>query len=129
MVPVILETVDGTFRMLAEDELDSSILAGIGNAIARYLHLLAGALGKQQLHQSQDLLQRKTSLVLWVYFTEHQEMFMQHFSLYSGITGYSFLCIQPCFAHHAWRMELSSVGNEQRKMDLGLVIGYQCVFA
>ena len=27
-------TVDGTFRMLAEDELDSSILAGIGNAIA-----------------------------------------------------------------------------------------------
>ena len=55
--------VDGTFRMLAEDEIDSSILAAIGNVIAWIFIPLGWATGRQLLHLSPVLLQRKTLLV------------------------------------------------------------------
>lgn len=60
--------VDGTFRMLGEDEIGNSILAAIGNGLAWILHRSAGATGRQPLHLSQVLLLRKTSLVQWVSF-------------------------------------------------------------
>lgn len=60
--------VDGTFRMLGDDEIGNSILAAIGNGLAWILHRSAGATGRQLLHPSQVLLLRKTSLVQWVSF-------------------------------------------------------------
>ena len=46
---------DDGFRMLAEDEIDMSILAKIGNAIGWIFLHLDGVTGRQPLLQSQDL--------------------------------------------------------------------------
>ena len=46
---------DDGFRMLAEDEIDMSILAKIGNAIGWIFTPLGWVTGRQPLLQSQDL--------------------------------------------------------------------------
>ena len=61
--------VDGAFTMLTEDQIDYSILQQSVKQFLGYLLLLAGVIGKQQLHQLQVLLLRKISLVHWVFFT------------------------------------------------------------
>ena len=105
-------TVDGTFRMLTEDQMEYSILAHIGNAICRiFSHLLAGATGRQLLQLLQVLLLRRTSLVQWVSFTAAE---MVQFTLLSVLHS---LASQVCHslsstssAHLASQQwELSSV--------------------
>lgn len=61
--------VNGSFQMLTDDQMDSSLLAIIGNAISWILHHLVGATGRQPLHQLQVLSLRKTLLVQWVSYT------------------------------------------------------------
>ena len=93
--------------MLSEDEIDSSVSwLGIGRAICLDIRsLLDGATGRQLLHLLQALLQRKTSLVLWVSFTVRGEGTVYSDackSIHSSHSGFSFLVFNllcaPCFA-------------------------------
>ena len=60
--------VDGHFGMLAEDQLDQSLLAKVGSAIAT---------GRLPSLQSQDLSQRRTSSVRWASSMAQRATFMQ----------------------------------------------------
>lgn len=60
--------VDGTFRMLGDDEIGNSILAAIGNGLAWIFAPLGWGNWQATVATSQVLLLRKTSLVQWVSF-------------------------------------------------------------
>ena len=121
--------VDGTFRMLAEDELSSSILAAIGGAIAWIFKPLGwgtwqaavasitGLVAKENIVGTMGILYG-TSGNVWATLAEN----------FTGVTGYSFLVFNllcaPCFA---------AIGAIKREMNNAkwtwFAIGYQCGFA
>ena len=121
--------VDGTFRMLAEDELDKSILAVIGGAICWIFKPLGwgtwqatvasitGLVAKENIVGTMGILYGASGNV-WATLAEN----------FTGITGYSFLVFNllcaPCFA---------AIGAIKREMNSAkwtwFAIGYQCGFA
>ena len=123
-------TVDGTFRMLGEDELEYSILATIGNAIAWIFAPLGwgnwqaavasvtGLVAKENIVGTMGILYRTDAATVW------QNLAMA----FTGITGFSFLVFNllcaPCFA---------AIGAIKREMNNAkwtwFAIGYQCGFA
>jgi len=122
--------VDGALRMLSEDELDQSILAAIGNAIAWIFAPLGwgnwqaavasftGLVAKENIVGTMGILYGGGELTTWQAL--HQA--------FTGITGYSFLVFNllcaPCFA---------AIGAIRREMNSAkwtwFAIGYQCLFA
>ena len=122
-------TSDG-FRMLAEDELDQSILAAIGNAIAWIFAPLGwgnwqatvasvtGLVAKENIVGTMGILYGGGDATVWQTLS----------SAFTGITGYSFLVFNllcaPCFA---------AIGAIRREMNSAkwtwFAIGYQCIFA
>ena len=121
--------VDGEFMMLAEDQIDSSILAAIGNAIAwifaplgwgnwqAAVASITGLVAKENIVGTMGILYGGTGTVygnLAVAFT--------------SISGFSFLVFNllcaPCFA---------AIGAIKREMNNAkwtwFAIGYQCGFA
>ncbi len=121
--------VDGTFRMLAEDELDKSLLAAVGSAICWIFKPLGwgtwqatvasitGLVAKENIVGTMSILYGASGNV-WATLAEN----------FSGITGYSFLVFNllcaPCFA---------AIGAIRREMNSAkwtwFAIGYQCGFA
>ena len=118
------------FRMLAEDELDMSILARIGSAIAwifiplgwgnwqAAVASITGLVAKENIVGTMGILYGGGDLTAW-----------QALSLaFTGITGFSFLVFNllcaPCFA---------AIGAIKREMNnpkwTWFAIGYQCGFA
>ena len=122
-------TADG-FRMLAEDELDLSILARIGSAIAwifaplgwgtwqAAVASITGLVAKENIVGTMGILYGGGELTAW----------QALHAAFTGVTGFSFLVFNllcaPCFA---------AIGAIKREMNNAkwtwFAIGYQCSFA
>ena len=122
--------VDGTFRMLAEDEIDKSILAVIGNAIA-WLFIPLGWGNWEAAVASITGLVAKENIVgtLGILFGGGEgSVYANIAGAFTALSGFSFLTFNllcaPCFA---------AMGAIKREMNNGkwtaFAIGYQCVFA
>ena len=122
--------VDGTFRMLDESEIDSSILAAIGGAIA-WIFAPLGWGNWQATVASITGLVAKENIVGTLgilYGGGDGSVYDAMASAFTGITGYSFLVFNllcaPCFA---------AIGAIKREMNNAkwtwFAIGYQCGFA
>ncbi|MCR5476374.1 MAG: ferrous iron transporter B [Lachnospiraceae bacterium] len=118
------------FRMLEEEELDQSILAGLGNAIAWiFLPLgwgnwqaavasITGLVAKENIVGTMGILYGGGELTAWQALGQ----------AFTGVTGFSFLVFNllcaPCFA---------AIGAIKREMNNAkwtwFAIGYQCGFA
>ena len=122
-------TSDG-FRMLAEDELDLSILARIGNLIAwifiplgwgnwqAAVASITGLVAKENIVGTMGILYGGGEMTAW----------QALHAAFTGVTGFSFLVFNllcaPCFA---------AIGAIKREMNSAkwtwFAIGYQCGFA
>ncbi len=122
--------VDGTFRMLDESEIDSSILAAIGGAIA-WIFTPLGWGNWQATVASITGLVAKENIVgtLGILYGGGDGTVYQNIAqAFTGISGYSFLVFNllcaPCFA---------AIGAIKREMNnhkwTWFAIGYQCGFA
>ena len=122
--------VDGQFRMLSEDQIDSSILASIGNLIA-WVFIPLGWGNWQATVASITGLVAKENIVgtLGILYGGGDGTVYQNLAAaFNGITGYSFLVFNllcaPCFA---------AIGAMKREMNNAkwtwFAIGYQCGFA
>ena len=121
-------TSDG-FRMLGEDELDSSILAAIGSAIA-WIFTPLGFGNWQATVASITGLMAKENIVgtMGILYGGSGNVYETIASVFTPITGYSFLVFNllcaPCFA---------AIGAIKREMNNAkwtwFAIGYQCGFA
>ncbi len=122
--------VDGTFRMLDESEINSSILAAIGGAIA-WIFAPLGWGNWQATVASITGLVAKENIVGTLgilYGGGDGSVYDAMASAFTGITGYSFLVFNllcaPCFA---------AIGAIKREMNNAkwtwFAIGYQCGFA
>mgnify|MGYP000003569000 FL=1 len=121
---------DDGFRMLSEDELSSSILAKVGNAIA-WIFIPLGWGNWQATVASITGLVAKENIVgtLGILYGGGDATVYQNIAhAFTGITGYSFLVFNllcaPCFA---------AIGAIKREMNSAkwtwFAIGYQCGFA
>ena len=122
--------VDGTFRMLDESEIDSSILAAIGGAID-WIFAPLGWGNWQATVASITGLVAKENIVGTLgilYGGGDGSVYDAMAAAFTGITGYSFLVFNllcaPCFA---------AIGAIKREMNNAkwtwFAIGYQCGFA
>ena len=122
--------VDGTFQMLTEDEIGSSMLAAFGNAIAwLFIPLgwgnwqatvasITGLIAKENIVGTMGVLYGGGELSTWATLA----------SVFTGVTGFSFLVFNllcaPCFA---------AMGAIKREMNsakwTAFAIAYQCGFA
>ena len=122
--------VDGAFRMLAEDEIDHSILAAIGSAIAWIFAPLGwgswqaavasftGLVAKENIVGTMGILYGGGELTTW-------QALAQEFTKVSGLSFLIFnLLCAPCFA---------AIGAIKREMNnprwTWFAIGYECGFA
>ena len=122
--------VDGQFRMLSEDQIDSSILASIGRLIS-WIFIPLGWGSWQAAVASAAGLAAKENIVgtLGILYGGGGGTVYQNLATaFNGITGYSFLVFNllcaPCFA---------AIGAMKREMNSAkwtwFAIGYQCGFA
>ncbi|MBQ9392511.1 MAG: ferrous iron transporter B, partial [Oscillospiraceae bacterium] len=123
-------TVDGTFRMLEEDEIGHSILATVGNAIA-WIFLPLGWGNWQAAVASITGLVAKENIVGTMgilYGAGEGSAWANMAQAFTSVSGYSFLVFNllcaPCFA---------AIGAIKREMNnrkwTWFAIGYQCGFA
>ena len=121
---------DEGFRMLAEDEIDQSILAKVGSAIA-WIFAPLGWGNWQAVVASFTGLIAKENIVGTMgilYSAEGSTVYAQLAQAFTGVTGYSFLAFNllcaPCFA---------AIGAIRREMNSAkwtlFAVGYQCLFA
>ena len=122
--------VDGTFRMLGEDEIGNSILAAIGNGLA-WIFAPLGWGNWQATVASITGLVAKENIVGTLgilYGAGDGSVYQNMAQKFIPISGYSFLVFNllcaPCFA---------AMGAIKREMNnakwTAFAIGYQCVFA
>ena len=122
--------VDGTFRMLDESEIDSSILAAIGGAIAWIFAPLGWGNWEATVASITGLVAKENIVGTLgiLYGGGDGSVYDAMASAFTGITGYSFLVFNllcaPCFA---------AIGAIKREMNNAkwtwFAIGYQCGFA
>ena len=122
--------VDGQFQMLSEEQIDGSILAKIGNAIA-WIFVPLGWGNWEAVVASITGLIAKENIVgtLGILFGNGDGTVYQAMgAAFNGVTGYSFMVFNllcaPCFA---------AIGAIKREMNnrkwTWFAIGYQCGFA
>ena len=122
--------VDGQFQMLSEEQIDGSILAKIGSAIA-WIFAPLGWGNWQAVVASITGLIAKENIVgtLGILFGNGDGTVYQAMgAAFNGVTGYSFMVFNllcaPCFA---------AIGAIKREMNnrkwTWFAIGYQCGFA
>ncbi len=122
--------VDGAFRMLSEDEIEYSILARVGNAIA-WIFAPLGWGNWQATVASITGLVAKENIVgtMGILYRAGEGSVYSHLSAaFTGLAGFSFLTFNllcaPCFA---------AMGAIKREMNSHkwtlFAIGYECVFA
>ena len=122
--------VDGNFQMLAADEIGSSMLAAVGNAIAwlfvplgwgnwqAAVASITGLIAKENIVGTMGVLYGGGELSTWATLAQ----------VFTGVTGFSFLVFNllcaPCFA---------AMGAIKREMNsakwTAFAIAYQCAFA
>ena len=121
--------VDGHFGMLTDEQLDSSILAKIGSAIA-WIFVPLGWGNWQAAVASITGLVAKENIVgtMGILYGAQGNVYQTLAQAFSGISGYSFLVFNllcaPCFA---------AIGAIKREMNNAkwtwFAVGYQCGFA
>lgn len=122
--------VNGTFRMLSEEEIDCSILAAIGGAIAWIFKPLGWGNWQATVASITGLIAKENIVgTLGILYGGGDGTVYQNLAAaFTGITGYSFLVFNllcaPCFA---------AIGAIKREMNNAkwtwFAIGYQCGFA
>lgn len=122
-------TADG-FRMLAEDEIDQSILAAIGNTIAWIFSPLGWGNWQAAVASITGLVAKENIVGTMgiLYGGGESTVYQALAGAFTGIAGYSFLVFNllcaPCFA---------AIGAIRREMNSAkwtwFAVGYQCVFA
>ena len=122
-------TVDGTFRMLSEDEINYSILASIGGAIAWIFKPLGWGNWQATVASITGLVAKENIVgTLGILYGGDGSVYSNLASAFTPITAYSFLVFNllcaPCFA---------AIGAIKREMNNAgwtwFAIGYQCGFA
>ena len=122
--------VDGTFRMLSEEEIDCSILAAIGSVLAWIFQPLGWGTWQAAVASITGLVAKENIVgTMGILFGGGEGTVYQNMALvFNGVTGYSFLVFNllcaPCFA---------AIGAIKREMNnrkwTWFAIGYQCGFA
>ena len=122
--------VDGTFQMLSEEQIDASILAKIGNAIAWIFAPLGWGTWQAAVASITGLVAKENIVgTLGILYGGGDGTVYQNIAAaFNGISGYSFLVFNllcaPCFA---------AIGAIKREMNNAkwtwFAIGYQCGFA
>ncbi|MBQ9534348.1 MAG: ferrous iron transporter B [Clostridia bacterium] len=122
--------VDGSLQMLGEEEIDLSILAAIGSAIAWIFRPLGWGTWEATVASITGLVAKENIVGTMgvLYSGGGNSVYANLASVFSGITGYSFLVFNllcaPCFA---------AIGAIKREMNNAkwtwFAIGYQCIFA
>ena len=121
--------VDGKLTMLSEDQIDSSILAAIGNALA-WIFIPLGWGNWQAAVASITGLVAKENIVgtMGILYGGTGTVYSNRAKTLTSVSGYSFLAFNllcaPCFA---------AMGAIKREMNNAkwtwFAIGYQCLFA
>lgn len=122
--------VDGAFRMLEEDQLNMSILAGIGNAVS-WIFTPLGWGNWQATVASVTGLVAKENIVGTMgilYRGGEGTVYQTLAAAFTPVTAYSFLVFNllcaPCFA------AIGAIRREMNNMKwTWFAIGYQCAFA
>lgn len=122
--------VDGAFRMLSEDEIDHSILAVIGSAIAWLFKPLGWGSWQAAVASITGLVAKENIVGTMgiLYGGGDATVYQALAGAFTGVSGYSFLVFNllcaPCFA---------AIGAIKREMNNArwtwFAIGYQCGFA
>ena len=122
--------VDGTFRMLGEDEINCSILAAIGSVLAWVFKPLGWGNWQAAVASITGLVAKENIVGTLgiLYGGGDGNVYQNLAAAFNGITGYSFLVFNllcaPCFA---------AIGAIKREMNNAkwtwFAIGYQCGFA
>ena len=122
--------VEGSFRMLSEEEIDCSILASIGGVLAWIFKPLGWGNWQAAVASITGLVAKENIVgTMGILYGGGDGTVYQNLSLaFTGITGYSFLVFNllcaPCFA---------AIGAIKREMNNAkwtwFAIGYQCCFA
>lgn len=122
--------VDGTFRMLSEEEIDRSLLAALGGVIAWIFKPLGWGNWQAAVASITGLVAKENIVGTMgvLYGGGDGTVYQSLASAFNGITGYSFLVFNllcaPCFA---------AIGAIKREMNSAkwtwFAIGYQCGFA
>ena len=118
--------VDGTFQMLSEEQIDASILAKIGNAIAWIFAPLGWGTWQAAVASITGLVAKEN--IVGTMGILYPDGWTEIGAAFTQISGYSFLVFNllcaPCFA---------AIGAIKREMNNGkwtwFAIGYQCGFA
>ena len=122
--------VEGSFRMLSEEEINRSILASIGGVLAWVFKPLGWGNWQAAVASITGLVAKENIVgTMGILYGGGDGTVYQNLSLaFTGITGYSFLVFNllcaPCFA---------AIGAIKREMNNAkwtwFAIGYQCCFA
>ena len=118
--------VDGTFQMLSEEQIDASILAKIGNAIAWIFAPLGWGTWQAAVASITGLVAKEN--IVGTMGILYPDGWAEIGAAFTQISGYSFLVFNllcaPCFA---------AIGAIKREMNNAkwtwFAIGYQCGFA
>ena len=123
-------TVDGSFGMLDEDQLDSSLLAGFGGLIAWIFSPLGWGNWQAAVASITGLVAKENIVgTMGVLYGGGDGTVWQNLdAVFTSVTGFSFLVFNllcaPCFA---------AIGAIKREMNnakwTAFAIAYQCVFA
>lgn len=121
--------VDGSFRMLSEDELNYSILAALGNGIAWIFAPLGWGNWQAAVATITGLVAKENIVgTLGILYGASGNVYTEMAASFTMLSGFSFLVFNllcaPCFA---------AMGAIKREMNNAkwtwFAIGYQCVFA
>ncbi len=120
---------DGSFGMLSEDQLDSSILAKIGSAIAWIFKPVGFGTWEATVASITGLVAKENIVgTMGILYGGDGNVYDTLATVFTGISAYAFLIFNllcaPCFA---------AIGAIKREMNSAkwtwFAIGYQCVFA
>ena len=121
--------VDGTFRLLTEDELNYSLLAAVGSAIAWIFAPLGWGTWEAAVASITGLVAKENIVgTMGILYGAAGNVYTTLASVFTPVSGYSFLAFNllcaPCFA---------AIGAIRREMNnpkwTWFAIAYQCVFA
>lgn len=121
--------VDGSFRMLTEDELNYSILAALGNGIAWIFAPLGWGNWQAAVATITGLVAKENIVgTLGILYGASGNVYTEMAASFTMLSGFSFIVFNllcaPCFA---------AMGAIKREMNNAkwtwFAIGYQCVFA
>ena len=122
--------VNGSFTMLSEEQIDSSILAYVGRAIAWIFAPLGWGNWQATVASVTGLVAKETIVGTMgiLYSAGEGSVYANMANVFTGVSGYSFLLFNllcaPCFAAiGAMRREMNSPGWTW------FAVGYQCGFA